>query len=59
MTLGLFVFATVMTLYLLAHIPAAMYVRHKNPSAKISIKWPAYAAPLILWLATAVSHYVL
>lgn len=58
MTTILFVLALLMTLYFLAHFPAAMYIRRKNPHAAISIKWPVYAAPIILWIATAVSHYI-
>ncbi|OHA06410.1 MAG: hypothetical protein A2934_03465 [Candidatus Sungbacteria bacterium RIFCSPLOWO2_01_FULL_47_10] len=58
MTTVFFVLATLATFYFLAHFPAAMYIKHKNPIATISIKWPVFAAPLILWLATAISYFL-
>lgn len=58
MTTVLFVLALLMTLYFLAHFPVAAYIRYKNPNATISIKWPVFAAPALLWIATAISRFL-
>jgi len=54
----LIVLSLLTTLYLVAHLPAAMYVKSKNPSATISVKPPAYVIPALLWVATLVTYIV-
>lgn len=58
MTTLFFILAILATVYFLSHFAGAAYIRYKNPgrTVSVSIGLPVYAAVVLLWFITWMSH---